>query len=150
MGRDQGCSRRAAEVTPLLLDTNAAIWISQDDPLADSAVQALAQAAEENAPVFISPITAWEVGLLVARGRIALPTNPDAWFERLLEAPNTELADMSPRVLIASSFLPDIAVKDPADRILVATARELGLTLMTRDRALLAYAEAGHVKAVGC
>jgi PIN domain nuclease of toxin-antitoxin system len=53
-------------------------------------------------------------------------------------------------VLIASSFLPDIAVKDPADRILVATARELGLTLMTRDRALLAYAEAGHVKAVGC
>lgn len=137
-------------MTPLLLDTNAAIWISQDLPLADSALQALTEAVEEGTSIFVSPITAWEVGLLVARGRIALPTNPDVWFERLLDAPNTELAEMPPKVLVASSFLPNIAVKDPADRILVATAREYGFALLTRDRALLSYADAGHVKAVAC
>jgi PIN domain nuclease of toxin-antitoxin system len=134
----------------LLLDTNAAIWISQDMPLADTALEALAEADEEGTPVFVSPITAWEVGLLVARGRIGLPTNPDVWFERLLEAPNTKLAEMPPKVLVASSFLPNISVKDPADRILVATAREFELALVTRDRALLSYAQAGHVRAVAC
>lgn len=137
-------------MTPLLLDTNAAIWITQDHPLADTALQALTDADKEGVSVFVSPITAWELGLLVARGKIALPANPDVWFERLLEAPNTKLAEMPPKVLIASCFLPDMPVKDPADRILVATARELGLALVTRDRALLTYSEAGHVKAIAC
>lgn len=137
-------------MTPLLLDTNAAIWITQDLKLADSAVKALNEAADKGVAVLVSPITAWEVGLLVARGRIALPTNPDVWFQHLLEAPNTRLADMPAKVLIASSFLPNLTVKDPADRILVATAREFGFALITRDRALLQYAEAGHVRAIAC
>jgi PIN domain nuclease of toxin-antitoxin system len=137
-------------VRPLLLDTNAAIWITQNSKLADSAVEALDQAADEGVAILVSPIIAWEVGLLVARGRIALPTNPDTWFQQLLDAPNTELAEMPAKVLIASSFLPSLSVRDPADRILVATAREFGLALVTRDRALLDYAEAGHVRAIAC
>jgi len=137
-------------MTPLLLDTHAAVWISQNEELAEPAIRALDNAEDEGVPVLISPITAWEVGLLVARGRLALPTDPDTWFEKLLEAPNTQLAEMSPKVLIASSYLPNAPVKDPADRILIATAREHGFTLITRDRALLAYAAAGHLRAIGC
>src|SRR4029450_10204712 len=98
--------------------------------------------------VFVSPITAWEVGLLVARGRIALPSSPKSWFDQLLRAPMLSLADLPPSVLIDSSFLPNELFRDPADRILVATAREFGLALITRDRALLSYAAAGHVKAI--
>jgi PIN domain nuclease of toxin-antitoxin system len=147
VGRER---RGKEEVTPLLLDTNAAIWITQDSKLADSAVKALDQADDEGVAVLVSPITAWEVGLLVARGRIALPTNPDTWFQRLLEAPNIRLAEMPAKILIASSFLPNLTVKDLADRILVATAREFGFALITRDRALLDYAEAGHLKAIAC
>jgi PIN domain nuclease of toxin-antitoxin system len=134
----------------LLLDTHAAIWISEDEPLADAAVQALDRAADESTPVFVSPISAWEVGLLVARGRIALPLSPAAWFDRLLQAPLLSLAELPPSVLIGSSFLPGAAFRDPADRILVATAREFGFALVTRDRALLSYAAAGHLRAIAC
>lgn len=137
-------------MSPLLLDTHAAIWISENEALSDAAVQALDQAADDGTPVLVSPITAWEVGLLVARGRLALPVSPEAWFERLLEAPRVNLAELTPSTLINSSFLPNAQFRDPADRILVATAREFGLALITRDRALLSYAAAGHLKAIAC
>jgi PIN domain nuclease of toxin-antitoxin system len=135
---------------PLLLDTHAAIWTSEDEELSDAAVEALDRAADEGIPVLVSPITAWEVGLLVARGRLALPLSPRVWFERLLEAPYLKLAELPPSVLIASSFLPNAPFRDPADRILVATAREFGFALVTRDRTLLSYAAAGHLKAIPC
>jgi PIN domain nuclease of toxin-antitoxin system len=76
--------------------------------------------------------------------------SPQRWFERLLEAPGLRLADMSPDVLIASSFLPGVPPRDPADRILAATAREQGYRLMTRDTPLLAYARQGHLQALSC
>jgi PIN domain nuclease of toxin-antitoxin system len=57
---------------------------------------------------------------------------------------------MSPEVLIASSFLPGKPPRDPADRIIVATARDLGATLITRDRALLSYGKQGHLSVAEC
>jgi PIN domain nuclease of toxin-antitoxin system len=134
----------------LLLDTCAVIWITNDEKLSIDAVEALDQAVDTGSPTFISPITAWEIGLLVARGRLALPVAPQAWFDRLTEAPNLRLADMPPAILIASAFLPGDAPRDPADRILVATSRTFGLPLVTRDKALLSYAAAGHVKTIAC
>jgi PIN domain nuclease of toxin-antitoxin system len=134
----------------LLLDTCAVIWISADAPFSAEVVEALRQAQDEDDAVLISPISAWEVGLLVAKGRLALPIGPQAWFERLMQAPNVSLADLSPKVLIASSFLPGSPPKDPSDRIVIATAREQNLTLVTRDRHLLKYAAAGHVRALAC
>ena len=76
--------------------------------------------------------------------------SPEKWFERLLEAPGVSLADMSPHVLIASSFLPGAHPKDPADRIIAATAREYGYCVVTRDRRLLAYADSGYCRALIC
>jgi PIN domain nuclease of toxin-antitoxin system len=75
---------------------------------------------------------------------------PEIWFSRLLSVSGVALAELSPRVLIASSFLPGSPPRDPADRIIVATARETGLRLITRDRAILSYAKAGHLDALGC
>jgi PIN domain nuclease of toxin-antitoxin system len=100
--------------------------------------------------IYVSPITAWEVGLLAARGRISLRMSPDKWFDRLLGAPGIRLAEMPPGVLIASSFLPGDDPADPADRIIAATAREYDLRLVTRDRRLLAYAESGYCRALAC
>lgn len=99
---------------------------------------------------YVSPITAWEIGLLARKGRFKSHYAPDRWFEKLMSAPDTMLAELSPKVLIDSSSLPGSLHNDPADRILVATAREFGLTIMTRDRALLDYAEAGHLSALAC
>ena len=134
----------------LLLDTCAVIWIANDQPLGEDARHAIAGALQADEPVFISPISAWEIGLLASRGRITLQMSPQKWFERLMEAPGVRLADMPPSVLVASSFLPGDSPKDPADRIIAATAREYDYRVVTRDRRLLAYAESGHCRALVC
>lgn len=136
--------------TPLLLDTCAVIWVVEDQPISGTATLALDNAHATDQFVYVSPITAWELGLLVARGRLTTIIKPQLWFERLLDVPNMRLADMSPDLLISSSFLPGEPPRDPADRIIAATAREYGYTLMTRDRLLLTYAEQGHIRAVCC
>jgi len=135
---------------PLLWDTHAAVWISDKTPIAQPALDALAAAYSEDAASYVSPITAFEVGLLVSRGRLQLLIRPERWFANLFEMPGVKLADMSPDLLIASSYLPGKPPRDPFDRIIAATARELGATLITRDRALLDYGEQGHVSVVEC
>jgi PIN domain nuclease of toxin-antitoxin system len=139
-----------SEVSALLLDTHAAIWIAEDQSLASSAVEAIDAAYRADGTIFVSAITAWEIGLLVARNRLGLSVRPERWFQQLLTIPGVRLADLSPDILIASSFLPGDPPRDPADRIILATARELGATLITRDRLLLRYSEAGPVSAIEC
>jgi PIN domain nuclease of toxin-antitoxin system len=135
---------------PLLLDTHAAIWITRNEQLAPRATEAVNAAYQAASVVFVSPITAWEVGLLVSRNRLNLLMTPQRWFARLLDVQGIRLADLSPDILIASSFLPGTPPRDPADRILLATARELGATLITRDRLLLKYGEDGQVSTIAC
>src|SRR5689334_3862696 len=124
---------------PLLWDTCAVIWIYERAPLSQAARTLMREANDEGAPSYISPISAWEVGSLVSLGRMKLLVRPERWFANLFEVPGVKLAEMSPDLLIASSFLPGTPPRDPFDRIIVATARELGATLITRDRALLRY-----------
>jgi PIN domain nuclease of toxin-antitoxin system len=137
-------------VQPLLWDTCAAIWIYEKARLAQPAVDLMAAAHREGAPSYISPITAWEIGSLTSRGRFQLLIRPERWFANLFEVPGVKLAGMSPDLLIASSYLPGTPPRDPFDRIIAATARDLGATLITRDRALLDYGEQGHVAVVEC
>jgi PIN domain nuclease of toxin-antitoxin system len=133
-----------------LWDTHAAIWIYQKARLSQAALDALRAAHRESVPSYVSPITAWEVGMLVSRGRLQLLIRPERWFANLFDTPGVRLADMSPDVLIASSFLPGKPPNDPTDRIIAATARDLGATLITRDRKLLDYGAQGHVSVVEC
>ncbi|HYD46277.1 MAG TPA: type II toxin-antitoxin system VapC family toxin [Phenylobacterium sp.] len=133
---------------PILLDTCAALW-SVEGGLSAGAVAAIVEADEAGVPVFVSPITAWEIGLLVARGRITLPIGAKRWFSSMLDA-GVQLAPLIPETLIDASFLPPPIHGDPADRILAATAREHGYRLMTRDRPLLDYGAAGHLQVIAC
>ena len=133
---------------PILLDTCAALWLGQPGGLRETGEAALQQAVLDGNAVFVSPITAWEVGLLVSRRRFSMSTDPLRWFETLTA--RVRLAELSAKILVASSFLPQGELRDPADRIIAATAREFGYRLMTRDRPLLAYAEAGHLQAIAC
>lgn len=134
---------------PLLLDTNAAIFLAHSETLTASAEQVLRDAEETGRPVLLSPISAWELGLLVSRGRLALAEPPLAWFQGLLDR-GIDLAPMPPEVLVASSFLLNSHLRDPADRIIAATARTFGYTVVTRDRLLLDYAAAGQITALAC
>ena len=136
-------------MSPLLLDTNAVIWLSRDE-LKASTSDKLDEAARAGVATYVSPISAWEVGQLVSRNRLNLGTTPRRWFGRILAMPNVRLAELTPDILIAASFLPGTPPRDPMDRILIATARELAATLVTRDREMLAYGERGNVRVLGC
>jgi PIN domain nuclease of toxin-antitoxin system len=133
-----------------LLDTCALIFITMNEPESGKVKAAMQQAYEAGEPIYVSPISAWEIGLLVSTGRLNLSLPPNRWFDNVMQKSGIALADLSTDVLIAASFLPDMPVRDPADRILVATAREYDFTLVTRDRKLLAYADKGHIQALAC
>lgn len=135
---------------PLLLDTCALIWLAEESALSRLAREELAEAERSDQPLNVSAISAWEVGLLVSKGRLRLALPPERWFERIVANPNMRLANLTIPILIASSFLPGSPPADPTDRIILATARLNGYRVMTRDRPLLRYAEEGHIAAVAC
>jgi PIN domain nuclease of toxin-antitoxin system len=133
-----------------LLDTCAAIWLGNGDPMSSRSRAAIATAQASGAGVHVSPISAWEIATLVARNRLRLALAPEVWFGRLVALPGVRLARMPPELLIASAFLPGMPPRDPADRIIAATARMHDLAIVTRDTELLLYAKAGHIAAIEC
>jgi PIN domain nuclease of toxin-antitoxin system len=133
----------------LLLDTCAVIWISQDEPIADAAVAAIGK-VPKSGTLNVSVMTAWEMGMLVSKGRLPSTKTPERWFNEFVEAAAVDVEGVTPQILVAASYLPGAVHNDPMDRILIATARERDLTIMTRDRAILAYAAQGHVRAIAC
>lgn len=136
----------------LLLDTHAAIWLAAGK-LTDEVVESIVFAGLADG-VFVSPVSAWEIGLLARPSRRTNPVEfrPDArtWYASLLSKPIIKEAPLTWRAAIDSADLPEPFHSDPADRLLVATARELDIPLLTRDRNILAYAKAGHVRAQPC
>lgn len=135
---------------PVLLDTCAAMWIVAGNRLKPSAFSALEAAERDREPIFVSPITGWEIGLLAMKGRFRSRYAPQRWLEVLLSLPQVHVADLPPHVLLQSSFLPGSPPREPSDRIIAATAREYGFTVMTRDSELLDFAEQGHLSVLAC
>lgn len=139
--------------TKLLLDTCAAIWLANGTELSRQVQAAITHAALADG-VFVSPVTAWEIGMLAnpSPGRSSLSFLPDPthWFERLMAAPALSEAPLTARAAIAAATLPGDLHGDPADRLLIATARDIGATLVTRDSNIIAYAKAGHVQVLAC
>ena len=133
----------------LLLDTNAAIF-AVEGMLRPAAASLLSQRFNDGETVLLSPITGWELGLLFSRGRLRAAIRPRDYLRRLTSMPGVAMASLGAGILMDSSFLPGTPPRDPADRIVAATAREHGYTVMTRDAALLAYAREGYLSAVEC
>jgi PIN domain nuclease of toxin-antitoxin system len=77
---------------PLLLDTCAALWLAEAETIAPQASKVLESAYDAGTAVYVSPITAWEIGLLMARGRLTLLVRPQVWFQRLFDVLKFRLA----------------------------------------------------------
>jgi PIN domain nuclease of toxin-antitoxin system len=138
----------------LLLDTCAVIWLANGDPLARTATEAIDHAGRAEG-VFVSSISGWEIGLLSkprARRRTVLRFLPDpkAWFAKVLAGPGIWEARLTWEIAIDASFLPGELHGDPGDRLIIATARHLGIPLVTRDRRIMTYAQDGHVQVIVC
>lgn len=134
----------------LLLDTCAIIWISQNEKLDPAAMDTIAAAESASQPIYVSIMSAWEIGMLMSKGRLPSLKTPLRWFNDFIEHSNTTIQQLDVDVLIASSYLPKPVHNDPMDRILIATAREHDLTIVTRDKAILAYGASGHVRTLAC
>ena len=139
----------AEAAEPLLLDTHCWIWLKSGRRQEFSVTGwAAVEEAGERSALLVSVISIWEVGMLEAKGRIELFMPCDEWIKRALTTPGLALAPLTPDIALDSSRLPGDLHGDPADRILVATARRMGARILTKDRRLIAYGKHGHVKVV--
>ncbi len=86
--------------------------------------------------------------MLEKRGRVALPMNIRTWVDQALSKPGIAVAPLTPEIMIESVHLPGEVHGDPADRMLAATARVLGATLVTKDDQLIRYSRQRHVRAL--
>jgi PIN domain nuclease of toxin-antitoxin system len=96
--------------------------------------------------VVVSAVSFWEIGSLVQKNRLRLTLPFRQWVEQTLSRPGFVAMDLTVDIAVESTTLPRGMHPDPADRFLVATARALDATLVTHDRRILAYGEAGYVK----
>ena len=128
---------------PVLLDTHVWIWLMDGalGELAPGAVEAVQEAGARGA-VLVSTISAWEVAMLQAKGRLRLSMDVREWVQRGFAAPGLRLTEFSVAVAVESAQLNEVH-GDPADRILIATARRTGAALVTRDRRILEHGREG-------
>ena len=129
----------------LLLDTHVLIWLAEGmDELPTPSRRSIDEAAAAGG-LAVSPISFWEVAMLADRGRISLSSPIADWRQHVLEAPGMREEPLVGDLFIEAVHLPGELHKDPADRLLVATARGRRWRLATRDQRLLDYGAAGHV-----
>jgi PIN domain nuclease of toxin-antitoxin system len=141
--------RRTSEPRSLLLDTHIWLWLAAGTgPLSSGARETIGLAASAG-ELKVAVISIWEIALLASRNRITLGKPTTEWVEQALLAPGLSLEPVSPRIAIESCHLPDGFRSDPADQLIVATARVIGAVLMTRDRRILDYSARGHLTAIG-
>jgi PIN domain nuclease of toxin-antitoxin system len=131
---------------PLLLDTHYWTWMQAGTrrELSRSVEKAIADAAAAG-NLLLSVISVWELGLLESKGRVELSTPCEQWVRDALAIPGLSVAPLTPEIALASSRLPEPFHGDPADRIIVATARALGARLVTRDSKIREYARKRHL-----
>jgi PIN domain nuclease of toxin-antitoxin system len=125
----------------LLLDTHTWLWAIDGDTrrIGRRARQALTKAEAEDA-IRVSAITIFEVMALHTLGRLRLSCPAEQWIRDSLSVAGVRLAELTPTVAIDAGAIPRDALADPIDRLLVATARQLGATLLTSDERILDFA----------
>jgi PIN domain nuclease of toxin-antitoxin system len=122
----------------ILLDTHVWIWWVHDEAELTGECRDLLQEHESDG-LGLSAISCWEVAKLVQRNRLMLPVRLEDWMDQALAYPGIQLLDLSPRVAMESVQLPGDFHQDPADQIIVATARLHNLPLVTADKLILKY-----------
>ena len=128
----------------IIVDTHIWIWWVHGDPVLSASARQVLDSSEQTG-IGVSAISCWEVAKLVERERLSLPCPVFDWIQQALAYPGVRLLDLSPDVCVESTQLPGDFHRDPADQIIVATARVYNAPLLTVDAKILAYP---HVKLV--
>jgi len=129
----------------IVIDTHVLVWALDDDerlgPKARSRI-------DQSETILLPAIGIWEIALLVKKSRLVLKKDVAGWVKQALALPSLLLAPLDPAIALDSVNLPGEFHNDPADRIIMATARHHNAPLLTADRAILDYARNGHVAVV--
>ncbi len=124
----------------LLLDTHIVLWLDSGERQLRPPTRALIDRCwRDGGTIFLSAVTAWEIALLVDTGRIGLDIPVEAWIERFLGRPGIDGAPVTHRAASRSYRLHHLEHRDPADRLLIATAIELGCPLVTYDERIARF-----------
>ena len=117
-----------------LLDTHILLWWHEDQKRLSNQQLEVISAASEDCPLQVADISLWEIATLYSLGRIELTIPLREWLEDAVAPPLVRTRGVSPAIAAELNSLPDSFHRDPADRILVATARVYGATVLTNDR----------------
>ena len=121
----------------VLLDTHVLLWWLNDRARLSPAQRDIVNAVDSKSPLLVSDISLWEVAMLHSLGRIRLLIPLREWLDKAAAPPLVQRYGISPAIAAEVAALPTSFHRDPADRILVATARVLGVTLLTQDRRII-------------
>ena len=129
----------------IVLDTHALVWwVSGDEALSKKAKTAIDRELN-GGQIIVSTISAWEIAMLVERERLVLSMDVESWLATVVKIDAVRFMPLDVEIALKSVDLPGSFHKDPADRMIVATARKLAVPLVTKDEKIRAYA---HVKTV--
>jgi PIN domain nuclease of toxin-antitoxin system len=122
----------------IVLDTHIWVWwVDENSQLSERHTQLIQD--NKSSGLGVSAISCWEVAKLVEYGRLRLDCSLEEWMEQAVAYPEITLLPLTPQIAIESTKLPGIFHRDPADQIIVATARVHDLPLLTVDRLIMGY-----------
>jgi PIN domain nuclease of toxin-antitoxin system len=130
---------------PTLLDTHAWVWWVTEDRRLSRTAQRRIEKDLANDALSLSLISVWEVAKKIEKGHLVLDRPLDDWLDQATQRPGLHLAELTRPILAESCRLPQPFHGDPADQIIVATARDRDATIVTKDRQIQRYA---HVRSV--
>jgi PIN domain nuclease of toxin-antitoxin system len=136
-------------VTDLLLDTNIALWLDSGSERLGTTLRRTMEAVwDRGGRLFFSAVSAWEIAVLVDKGFIELDLAVTAWVDRFVDRPGMEAVSLDHKAAALAYNLGDLDHRDPADRLLIATAIGLGCPLVTHDDRIRRFAK-GRGKQLG-
>jgi PIN domain nuclease of toxin-antitoxin system len=124
----------------IVIDTHILVWwVSGSDALSTAAQKAINRTLSSNGEVLISSMSAWEIAMLVDKGRLVLSMDVESWLDEVSQIDGVRFMPVDNETGVKSTALPGDFHKDPADRMIVATARKLAAPLVTADKKILQY-----------
>jgi len=130
----------------IVIDTHVLLWwVSGTDPLSTRAEKKIKSTLASGSEVIVSDITAWEIAMLIEKGRLVLSMDVENWLNEVSQIDGLRFYPVDNEIGIKSTMLPGKFHKDPADRMIVATARKLAVPLVSADEKIINYE---HVKTI--
>jgi PIN domain nuclease of toxin-antitoxin system len=132
----------------LLLDTHVWIWYVIGSNEINKSLRKEIGDAIKNNNIYIAAISLWEISMLASRRRVILEMPCLEWIKNAINYTHAKILQLSPEIAVESSNLPDSFHDDPADRLIVATARVEALIIVTRDKRIFEYSKRKYISAI--